>query len=135
MHMTFVTWLAVVSLAWFLIGLLLGRLWQNSGVAKPASAGTTRGGAGKTGPVELYVGNIAYDTSDDELAKAFGRFGKVMSTRIITKKTNGQPKGYGFVDMSTREEAAAAVRGMHGKELGGRVIVVNEAKSRGRFRR
>jgi RNA recognition motif-containing protein len=84
------------------------------------------------GGVELYVGNLSYDCGEKEVGKLFERYGKVSSIRIITNRGNGRSKGYGFVQMANRDEATTAVRALNGKDVKGRRIVVNEAKSEAR---
>ncbi|MBN1558545.1 MAG: RNA-binding protein [Lentisphaerae bacterium] len=79
--------------------------------------------------MEIYVGNLPYSIKERELERAFGRYGRVDSVRIIKNKFNGKSKGFGFVEMSDHGEASEAVRALNGKDFGGRRIVVNEAKS------
>ncbi len=124
----------LLILAWFLIGLLLGRLWGRRPAA-PAPAPAAGNNKRKPGVVELYVGNLSYDLSEKELSKLFERFGRVESARIITKRSDGQSRGYGFVQMPERGEAMAAIDGLNGKEINGRALIVNEAKTRGKSRR
>ena len=122
--------MAIYILIGFIVGLLLGmRVDRRRG----ASAGTTPSRGGK-GRVELYVGNISYDTNEKGLTRAFEKYGEVTGIRLIMKKSDGHPKGYGFVEMGSQEAANAAIRGLNGKELDGRVVVVNEARTRGRMR-
>ena len=77
---------------------------------------------------KLYVGGLSYSTTEESLAQAFGEFGTVESANIITDKMSGRSKGFGFVEMSTDEEATKAIEGMNGKEFEGRTITVNEAR-------
>jgi RNA recognition motif-containing protein len=77
---------------------------------------------------KLYVGNLSYQTDSSELQEVFGQFGTVESAEIISDRETGRSKGFGFVQMSTDDEAAAAIAGMNGKEIGGRALTVNEAK-------
>ncbi len=79
--------------------------------------------------VTLYVGNISYSMKEDELNKAFGQFGEVVSVKIIIDKRTGKSKGYGFVEMGSDEAADEALKGINGKELAGRSIKVNKANS------
>ena len=81
------------------------------------------------GSVEIYVGNLSYDLSEEELAKLFSDFGTVVSTRIVTNRFNGKSKGFGFVVMSNREEAEKAIAAYSEKEFMGRKMRVNEAKN------
>ena len=90
--------------------------------------------AGGDGEIELYVGNLSYDVDDKDLLTAFESYGKVVSGRIIQNRFNGKSKGYGFVEMADRDQALAAIRALNGKEIKGRRIVVNEAKSSPRER-
>lgn len=77
---------------------------------------------------KLYVGSLSYSTTDDGLKEAFSQFGTVESAVVISDRDSGRSKGFGFVEMSTDEEAAAAIEGLNGKELDGREIAVNEAR-------
>ena len=122
--------MAICGLIGLVAGLLLGmRVSRRTGA--PQGTASFKGGKGR---VELYVGNISYDTNEKGLTKAFEKFGPVTGVRIIMKKSDGHPKGYGFVEMGSQEAANAAIRGLNGKELDGRVVVVNEARTRGRIR-
>ena len=77
---------------------------------------------------KLYVGGLSYQTTQDSLGAAFAQAGTVVSAIVIKDKFSGQSKGFGFVEMSTDEEAATAITLLDGKELDGRTIKVNEAK-------
>jgi RNA recognition motif-containing protein len=77
---------------------------------------------------KLYIGGLSYQTTEDNLGAAFAQAGTVVSAIVIKDKFSGQSKGFGFVEMSTDEEAAAAITALDGKELDGRTIKVNEAK-------
>ena len=80
----------------------------------------------------LFVGNIPYATTEQELSDLFGRDGAaVASVRIVTDFDTGRSKGYAFVEMATPEDADKATKGLNGFNLGGRAIVVDEARSRG----
>jgi cold-inducible RNA-binding protein len=79
---------------------------------------------------KLYVGNLAYSVSNDDLQGLFAQVGQVQSAAVITDKFSGQSKGFGFVEMTTAEEAANAIRQFDNSELKGRNIKVNEAKPR-----
>ncbi|HZO80392.1 MAG TPA: RNA-binding protein [Candidatus Binataceae bacterium] len=81
-------------------------------------------------PSKLYVGNLAYSVSNDDLHELFSQAGQVQSATVITDKFSGQSKGFGFVEMATSEEAANAIRQFNDSELKGRNIKVNEAKPR-----
>lgn len=78
----------------------------------------------------LFVGSLPWATNDEALAQAFAEFGTVVSASVIMDRMSGRSKGFGFVEMSTPEEAHAALEGMNGKEMNGRAIVVNEARER-----
>lgn len=77
---------------------------------------------------KLYVGSLSYNTTDESLREAFSQSGTVESATVITDRMSGRSKGFGFVEMSTDEEASAAIETLNGKELDGRTIVVNEAR-------
>jgi cold-inducible RNA-binding protein len=77
---------------------------------------------------KLYVGNLSYTTTEDLLKDSFGQAGTVESAVIITDKMSGRSKGFGFVEMSSDEEASKAIEMWDGKELDGRTIKVNEAR-------
>jgi cold-inducible RNA-binding protein len=81
-------------------------------------------------PTKLYVGNLAYSVSNDDLRDLFAQVGQVQSASVITDKFSGQSKGFGFVEMTTAEEVANAIRQFNDTELKGRNIKVNEAKPR-----
>lgn len=91
------------------------------------ASGASSGGTGQG--VELYVGNLPYETSERDLGQAFERFGRVLSVRMIENRRNGKPKGFGFVEMADDPSAEAAIKAMNGADFKGRAIVVNEAKS------
>jgi RNA recognition motif-containing protein len=77
---------------------------------------------------KLYVGSLPYSVTEDQLRELFAPFGSIDSVRIISDKYSGQSKGFGFVEMASDEEAQAAIEGVNGKEIGGRTLVVNEAR-------
>ena len=77
---------------------------------------------------KLYVGNLSYSLTEEDLKKFFAEAGSVESATIITDKISGRSKGFGFVEMSSEEDAKKAVESFDGKELDGRNIVVNEAR-------
>ncbi|SCX84050.1 RNA recognition motif domain-containing protein [Desulfoluna spongiiphila] len=78
--------------------------------------------------MNIYVGNIAYNMSDDELRVVFENFGDVDSARIITDRDTGRSKGFGFVEMPDSDQAAAALEALNGSEIMGRTLTVNEAR-------
>ncbi len=80
--------------------------------------------------MNLYVGNLSFQTNEDELQSAFSAFGQVSSVSIIRDKFSGDSRGFGFVEMPNETEALAAISGLAGTELGGRAITVNEARPR-----
>jgi len=77
---------------------------------------------------KLYVGNLPYSFSDSDMEQAFSAFGAVQSAKIVTDRDSGRSKGFGFVEMSSPAQAQAAIEGMNGHQLGGRGLVVNEAR-------
>ncbi|ADX48650.1 RNP-1 like RNA-binding protein [Paracidovorax avenae ATCC 19860] len=77
---------------------------------------------------KLYVGNLPYSVRDNDLEQAFGQFGAVTSAKVMMERDTGRSKGFGFVEMGSDAEAQAAINGMNGQALGGRSIVVNEAR-------
>jgi cold-inducible RNA-binding protein len=79
---------------------------------------------------KLYVGNLAFQTTSQDLQQLFGQAGTVESASVIEDRDTGQSKGFAFVEMSTEEEAAAAIEQFNGKEVAGRALKVNEARPR-----
>lgn len=79
---------------------------------------------------KLYVGNLAFQTTSKDLQDLFAQAGTVESASVIEDRATGQSKGFAFVEMSTDEEAASAIEQFNGKELGGRMLKVNEARPR-----
>jgi hypothetical protein len=77
---------------------------------------------------KLYVGNLPYSVRDSDLEQSFGQFGTVTSAKVMMERDTGRSKGFGFVEMGSDAEALAAVEGMNGTPLGGRSLVVNEAR-------
>ena len=77
---------------------------------------------------KLYVGNLPYSVRDGDLEQSFGQFGSVTSAKVMMERDTGRSKGFGFVEMGSDAEAQAAIEGMHGQALGGRNVVVNEAR-------
>ena len=82
--------------------------------------------------MNMYIGNLAYDVTEDDLRNAFSEFGEVSSVKIITDKFSGRPKGFGFVEMPDNSEADQAIKALNGKGLNGRSIKVNQAEPRGK---
>jgi cold-inducible RNA-binding protein len=79
---------------------------------------------------KLYVGNISFNTSDRDLQDAFDEFGTALEVHLVTDRATGRPRGFGFVTMSTEEEAQAAIEGLNGKTIDGRALTVNIARPR-----
>ena len=77
---------------------------------------------------KLYVGNLPYSVRDEDMHQAFSAFGSVTSAKVMMERDTGRSKGFGFVEMGSDAEALAAVEGMNGQQLGGRAVVVNEAR-------
>ncbi|MGH9930875.1 MAG: RNA recognition motif domain-containing protein [Pyrinomonadaceae bacterium] len=80
--------------------------------------------------MKLYVGNLAFQTTSEELQTMFAQVGTVESVSLIEDRETGRSRGFGFVEMSTKEEGAAAISQFNGKDMGGRALNVNEAKPR-----
>jgi RNA recognition motif-containing protein len=78
--------------------------------------------------MNIYVGNLSYETSEDDLRQAFESYGQVANVTILKDKFSGKSRGFGFVEMPTDDEAQAAISGLNGKELSGRTLKVNEAR-------
>ena len=125
------TYSAMTALAGLIIGYIAGQ--QSS---KPKSAKkkkrTNRPPRPSGDGVELYVGNLSYDIDDDRLTKEFASFGKVLSARVIKNKYNDRSRGYGFVEMADDRGADKAIDATHGKDIMGRKLVVNVARSSSR---
>jgi len=81
---------------------------------------------------KLYVGNLPFSVTEDELRDVFARHGTVQSVNVITDRETGRPRGFGFVEMGDSGEAETAIRSLDGSELGGRSLKVNEAQDRQR---
>jgi RNA recognition motif-containing protein len=77
---------------------------------------------------KLYVGNLAYSMDDNSLQQRFAEFGSVLSAKVMMDRDSGRSKGFGFVEMGSNDEAQAAIRGLNGKQVEGRGLVVNEAR-------
>jgi RNA recognition motif-containing protein len=78
--------------------------------------------------MKLYIGNLPYNTSEEDLRNLFSQYGKVESIAIITDRDTGRSKGFGFVEFGDDNEAKAAISGLSGQEYGGRALTVNEAR-------
>jgi cold-inducible RNA-binding protein len=81
---------------------------------------------------KLYVGNLSFNSSEDDLRRLFEKHGTVASIAVITDRDTGRPRGFGFVEMSTSEEAKAAIQALDGTSLDGRSLTVNEAQDKAR---
>jgi RNA recognition motif-containing protein len=82
--------------------------------------------------MNIYVGNLSYGMSEDELRDAFGAFGEVSSVKILMDRETGRSRGFGFVEMPNQSEAETAITQLNGKDLGGRALRINEARPRER---
>ena len=82
--------------------------------------------------MNMYVGNLGYDVTENDLKNYFSEFGEVSSVKIITDKFSGQSKGFGFVEMPENSEADQAIKALNGKVLNGRSMKVNQAEPRGK---
>jgi len=80
--------------------------------------------------MNIYIGNMSYDTTEEQLRQAFEGFGEVTTVNIITDKYSGEPRGFAFVEMSSKDEAIAAISGLNGQDMNGRTLNVNEARPR-----
>lgn len=81
--------------------------------------------------MKLYVGNLSYDTNENELRELFSQYGTVASVALITDRDTGRSKGFGFVEYANDTEAQAAISGLNGKDVGGRSLTVSVARPRG----
>jgi len=80
--------------------------------------------------MNIYVGNLSYGMSEDELRNAFGAFGEVSSVKILMDRETGRSRGFGFVEMPNQNEAETAIAQLNGKDVGGRALRINEARPR-----
>lgn len=80
--------------------------------------------------MKLYVGNLSYETTEEDLRKSFEAFGTVDSVAVVTDKYTGKSKGFAFVEMGSREEAQAAMNALNGSQVGDRTLKVDEARPR-----
>ena len=123
----------LASLAWLVVGVAAGyRLAAAGGSRKPRTRkvrSKTRSGGSQQ---EIYVGNLSYDATEKDLYRAFGEFGDVAAVRLITNNFNGKSKGYAFVQMGDRSQSEKALKALDGKDICGRKVVVNLAKSKRR---
>jgi RNA recognition motif-containing protein len=84
--------------------------------------------------MNIYVGNLPHEVTEEDLRQTFEAFGQVTSAKIITDKFSGVSRGFGFVEMPAKAEAQAAITGLNGKDLKGRTLSVNEARPRSESR-
>ena len=87
------------------------------------------------GKMNIYIGNMSYDVSEEDLKEAFGAFGHVESVKIIKDGYTGRSKGFGFVEMPEEADAKSAIEGLNGKDLKGRSVNVSKARPRAKDRR
>ena len=80
--------------------------------------------------MKIYVGNLPFETTDEDLAQEFSVFGEVVSANVVIDRVNGRSRGFGFVEMPTDSEAEAAIAALNGKEMMGRALTVNESRPR-----
>jgi RNA recognition motif-containing protein len=80
--------------------------------------------------MNIYVGNLTPQTSDEDLRTLFAEFGEVMSARVIKDRFSGEPRGFGFVEMPSKNDAINAIQGANGREMNGQLLTVNEARPR-----
>lgn len=78
--------------------------------------------------MKIYVGNLSFDTAEEDIRRAFESYGEITSVSLIMDRDTGKSKGFGFVEMASKQEAQAAMDGLNGKELNGRTLNVNEAR-------
>ena len=81
--------------------------------------------------MNIYVGNLSYNTTNEDLNETFSPFGEVVSVQVIMDRDTGRSRGFGFVEMADETNARDAISGLNGKDLGGRALTVNEARPRG----
>ena len=80
--------------------------------------------------MNIYVGNLPFQATEDEVREAFEAYGSVLSVRLITDRETGRPRGFGFVEMGSDSEANAAIEALNGSDMGGRALRVNSARPR-----
>ena len=80
--------------------------------------------------VKLYVGNLAFNTTEQDLQEQFSQYGQIRSTSIITDRDTGRSRGFAFIELDSKESAQAAIQALNGRDLDGRALTVNEAKPR-----
>ncbi len=80
--------------------------------------------------MKIYIGNMSFDTTEETVRQAFEAYGEITSINLISDRDTGRPKGFGFVEMSSDDQAKAAIAGLNGTDMGGRTVNVNEARPR-----
>ncbi len=80
--------------------------------------------------MNIYVGNLSFDTTEQSLGDYFAQYGEVLSARVMTDRETGRPRGFGFIEMASREESQKAIDGLNGVEFMGRQLNINEARPR-----
>jgi len=80
--------------------------------------------------MNIYIGNLSFDATEDQIRQAFESYGEVTSVNVIKDRESGRPRGFAFVEMASDEEASSAITGLNGQELNGRALNVNEARQR-----
>ena len=118
--------LAAAGIIGIIIGFAMGKACSKRGHSCSSDSNYDDDGS----CVEIYVGNLSYDMTETQMRKEFERYGEVKSARIISNRFNSKSKGYGFIEMTNRSEAEAAIRALHDKDIFGRKLRVNEAKNK-----
>ena len=80
--------------------------------------------------MNIYVGNLSHEVTEDDLKEAFGAFGQLASVTVVKDRKSGESRGFGFIEMASKDEAQSAIAGLNGKDLKGKNLTVNEARSR-----
>jgi len=80
--------------------------------------------------LKIYVGNLSFETTDEDLSREFAVYGEVASSNVVSDRDTGRSRGFGFVDMPSDDEAKAAIAGLNGKDIMGRTLTVNESRPR-----
>ena len=80
--------------------------------------------------MNIYVGNLSHEVTEDDLKEAFGAFGQLASVTVVKDRKSGESRGFGFIEMASKDEAQSAIAGLNGKDLKGINLTVNEARSR-----
>jgi len=80
--------------------------------------------------LKIYVGNLSFETTDEDLSREFAVYGEVASSNVVSDRDTGRSRGFGFVDMPSDDQAKAAIAGLNGKDIMGRTLTVNESRPR-----